>query len=79
MCNLKQQVCVCACVCVCDVESDLTVMSEVGGVIWSFLRNDWPIIWPGHVGVYKKAAIPVLMVISSPQSVNTPPWLLSSL
>lgn len=67
------------CMCVCDVERDLTVMSEVGGVIWSFLKNDWPIIWPGHVGMYKKATIPILMIISLPQSINTPPWLLSSL
>ena len=47
-----------------DVESDLTVVkSEVGGVIFYFLKNDWPVVWPRHLSMYKKSKIPILIII----------------
>ena len=70
---------VCVSVCVCEVKSDFTVvMSQVGGVVLSLLKGDWPIVQPGHEGMYKKAMSPTL-IISSPQSINNSPWRLSFL
>lgn len=59
------------CMCVCDAESDLIVMSKVGGVI-IVSSKEW---LADHLGcsrrMYKKPMFPFRMILFTPRSINT--------